>query len=272
MKTIYECFPGGKYKALTMSYDDGTEFDRRLVEIFNKNGIKGTFHVNAGLAMNMQNGSPRKRIEIDVFKELYTGHEVSCHTYTHPTIARCPITQVAQEVLMDREALEKAVGYPVRGLSYPNGSYSDEICDLLPHLGIVYSRTVTSTHGFAMPTDLLRWNPTCHHKQDLIEKGKAFLALNKSQYQYLMYVWGHSYEFDQDDNWELIESFCELMGGKDDIWYATNIEIADYMQILKRLQYFADMSHVYNPSAASAYLRVGQDIVEIPGGCQVKLL
>ena len=32
-KTIYYCFPGGKHKALTISYDDGREEDRRQHEI-----------------------------------------------------------------------------------------------------------------------------------------------------------------------------------------------------------------------------------------------
>ena len=49
LKTIYTCFPGGKHKVLTMSYDDGKSADRRLIEIFNKYGIKGTFHLNSGL-------------------------------------------------------------------------------------------------------------------------------------------------------------------------------------------------------------------------------
>ncbi len=43
----------------------------------------------------------------------------------------------------------------------------------------------------------------------------------------MMYVWGHSYEFTNQNNWELMEDFCKLVGGRDDIWYATNIEIVD---------------------------------------------
>ena len=39
-------YPEGKLKALTMSYDDGVRQDRRLIEIFNRNGLKGTFHLN----------------------------------------------------------------------------------------------------------------------------------------------------------------------------------------------------------------------------------
>ena len=101
MKTIYTCFPEGKHKVLTMSYDDGKLADRKLVAIFNQYGIKGTFHINAGLFQD------ERRIKPDEFQELYRGHEVSCHTYTHPTIARCPMEQVIRQVLMDREELEK---------------------------------------------------------------------------------------------------------------------------------------------------------------------
>ena len=42
--------------------------------------------------------------------------------------------------------------------------------------------------------------------------------------------WGHSYEFDNNDNWEVIENFAEYIGGRDDVWYATNIEIYDYVK------------------------------------------
>ena len=48
-KVIYTCFPGGKHKVLTMSYDDGRLEDRRLVELFNRYGIRGTFNLNGGL-------------------------------------------------------------------------------------------------------------------------------------------------------------------------------------------------------------------------------
>jgi len=44
----YACYPDGKRFAATMSYDDGHFHDRRLVDLFNKYGIKGTFHLNSG--------------------------------------------------------------------------------------------------------------------------------------------------------------------------------------------------------------------------------
>ena len=136
MNKVYCCYPGGKHKALTMSYDDGKVQDRRLIEIFNRYGIRGTFHLNSGLF------DRDERIDPAEIPTLYAGHEVACHTVTHPTIARCPLPEVAREVLDDRAALEKYTGYPVRGLSYPNGSLSREIEELLPACGIRYSRVV----------------------------------------------------------------------------------------------------------------------------------
>lgn len=266
IKKVYACFPGGKHKALTMSYDDGKHEDKRLVALFNKHGIKGTFNLNGGLE-----GDP-VRIPQAEYRELYKGHEVACHTISHPTIARCPLTSVAREVIDDRIKLEQLMGYPVRGLAYPNGSFSKEICDMLPQLGIRYGRVVGNSENFDIPEDFLRWKATCHHNYKLMELGHQFVEDAKKQYLRLMYVWGHSYEFTNNDNWNVIEEFCELVGGRDDIWYAANIQIVDYMDVVKMAQFAADNSFVYNPCVQSLWLAVEDDeIVEVKGGETVQL-
>ena len=48
MANLIMRFPGGKPKALTLSYDDGVEQDVKLIEIAEKYGIKGTFNINSG--------------------------------------------------------------------------------------------------------------------------------------------------------------------------------------------------------------------------------
>lgn len=271
---VYNCFPGGKFKALTMSYDDGVESDIRLIEIFDKYGIKGTFNVNAGLASSV--GKHSTRIPLERIKEVYQGHEVATHCYTHPTIARCPLVEVAAEILKDRDTLEKVTGGLVRGHAYPNGSYSDDIKDLFKMLGIAYGRVTRPDPSglvYQLPKDPLEWRPTSHHNDsDLMERAK-WLAENQSkQYLRLMYVWGHSWQFDRDNNWEVIEEFCKYMGGREDIWYATNIEIIDYMEVLERLKFSANGECVYNPSAKSAWLEIDDErFVEVPGGAYVNL-
>ena len=66
-------YPNGLDKALTFSYDDGRVFDRKLVEIFNRYGVKGTFHLNSGtLGQKAERGDFVTPQEV---KELYQGHE-----------------------------------------------------------------------------------------------------------------------------------------------------------------------------------------------------
>lgn len=268
---VYICFPEGKAKALTMSYDDGKIQDERLVEIFNKYGIRGTFNLNYGM-MDKKDLVP-PRIPSTRIKELYKGHEIATHTMTHPTIARCPLSAAAREILEDREGLEKVTGSIIRGHAYPNGSYSEEIKELFHQLGIAYGRVVEPVDDFALPTDPMEWHPTCHHDApDLMEKAEFFANFKKSQYLKLMYVWGHSYEFDNNDNWNVIEEFCNYMGGREDIWYATNIEIIDYMEASKNLRFSADCTRVYNPNALSVWLQIdGNCCIEIKGGTSVDL-
>lgn len=261
MNKVYCCFPGGKHKALTMSYDDGRLADRRLVEIFNRCGIRATFNLNSGIFHDPD------RVQPDEIPNLYKGHEIACHTVTHPTIARSPLPEVVREVWDDRRNLESFCGYPVRGLAYPNGSVSKEIEALLPSCGIRYARVVGSSENFSIPENPYRWQATCHHNHPkLMEFGEQFLGLFKKQYLYLMYVWGHSYEFNDRNNWDRIEDFCRLMGGKDDIWYCTNIEIMDCLDDYARLRFSADNSFVYNPNARDSWIDVNGEIRCLPAG------
>ena len=42
----FHCYPGGKKRVVTFSYDDGFSGDVRLAELFNRYGVKATFHIN----------------------------------------------------------------------------------------------------------------------------------------------------------------------------------------------------------------------------------
>lgn len=45
---LYIRFKDGKTKAFTLSYDDCVVQDKRLIEIFNKYGLKSTFNICSG--------------------------------------------------------------------------------------------------------------------------------------------------------------------------------------------------------------------------------
>ena len=76
----------------------------------------------------------------------------------------------------------------------------------------------------------------------------------------LFYVWGHSYEFDRNDNWDHLERICEQISGKSDVWYATNMEIYDYVEAYRSLIFSADGLRVYNPTLVKIWFNLdGKD-------------
>lgn len=261
MSYIFMRFPGGKAKALTLSYDDGVEQDIRLMEIMDANGLKGTFNLNSGLyapeGTVYPEGHIHRRMTEKQVTELYarSGHEVAVHGLTHPFFEQLPENMLMWEVLKDRENLEKQFGTIVRGLAYPFGGYNDQVVECLKKAGIAYARTVISSHDFKLPQDWLRLEATCHHRDPkLMELAKKFVEGTPNRESRLFYLWGHSYEFEDCDNWNVIEAFASYVGGREDIWYATNIEIYDYMQAYGRLEFSADGKLVCNPTATDLWL------------------
>lgn len=269
---MYMIFKDGKAKALTLSYDDGVVQDIRLMDIMKKYGLKGTFNINSGLYLPEDKVREKYygRMKRSEAKELYTGsgHEVAVHAYSHPFLERLSTPEIISEIMEDRKDIEREYGVIARGMAYPYGTYSDEVVDVLKKCGICYSRTVQQTLRFDMPENWLTLHPTCHHKNEkLMELAKKF-AEDKSVWYgaRMFYVWGHSYEFDNDDNWNVIEGFAEYIGGRDDIWYATNIEIYDYVKAYESLQISVDKKLIHNPSAIDLWAVEDDEVFKIPAG------
>jgi peptidoglycan-N-acetylglucosamine deacetylase len=260
-RVLLNRFPGGKQKAVTLSYDDGQIYDLRLAEIFNKASLKGTFHINSA---NL--GKPNY-LKAEDLKVALRGHEVSSHAVHHPHLEILPPEQLAYEILEDRRALETAAGYPVRGMSYPFGSYNSAILSRLPALGIEYSRTCESHGNFNLPDNWLRWHPTCHHSHNLKAKTEEFIAHNNWNRLAVFYVWGHSFEFARQNNWELIEDFAnQIKPYGDQFWFATNIEIYDYVEALRQTRVSVDGSLVLNRSSQPLWVEIDEQVVKIEPG------
>ncbi len=265
MRVKFGYYKDGKKKALTMSYDDSHNFNLRLAQIFDLHGIRGTFHLNSG------NFGKEKHLTPEDVRDKFAFHEISVHTLTHPHLTKVPSEELVFEVMEDRKNLEALCNYPVRGMSYPYGAYTPEVIHALRVLGIEYSRTTKATERFGIPEDFLAWHPTCHHDNPrLFELLKSFKEFPKLSMP-LFYVWGHSYEFDRKNNWEHIERFCAEAGGDPDIWYATNIEIYDYIMALRSLKFTADRTVVHNPTATDVWISVDTAPVRIAAGATVDL-
>ena len=271
---LYMRFPEGKAKALTFSYDDGVEQDIRMISILDKYGMKGTFNINSGCfspeGKVWDAGQIHRRMSESQVKELYGkgSHEVAVHSVTHPYLETLPAAAMAYEVLNDRVNLERLFGKIVRGMAYPMGTYNDELVSVLKSCGVAYSRTTKSTGAFDIPTDWLRLPATAHHSDaNLMDLAKKFAEMKVPQHPKLFYLWGHTYEFERDNNWQVIENFTACMAEKaNEIWYATNIEIYDYIQDYNRLIWAADGYRVQNPTARRIWFSFNGPTVSLEPG------
>jgi peptidoglycan/xylan/chitin deacetylase (PgdA/CDA1 family) len=259
-------FPGGKRIAVTTSWDDGRVYDRWVVEALNALGMKGTFNLNSGFLVRDGATTAEGYLAADEVAALYAGHEVAVHTVTHPHLGLLDAGQMVAEVQDDRAALETLVGYPVRGMAYPYGTYTPQVFDTLRTLGIVYSRTTEAGVTAFPPAEPLAWGTTMHILSEqptpLPERWAAFHGNPRARG--VFYVWGHSYEFAarRDD----LPRLLAPLAGYDDVWYCTNLDLFDYDAARRRVVVAANRRTVYNPSALPVTLNVDGTLVAAAPG------
>lgn len=281
-KERYLRFPGGRAKALTLSYDDGCFLDRKLVELMRNAGVKGTFNISANclrsddepvntsnVYQHMTNAECLETYRPDIC-------EVAIHGYDHNQLPDMDSASVCGQILDDRRSLEAMFDRQIHGMAYPYGSFNDTVVEIAKLCGIRYSRTTVSTEKFTMPKskdEWLRLPATCHHKNPrLMELCEKFLYMEKHRQPQMFYLWGHTYEFGEKDNWYVIEEFFDKMKGHDDIWYATNMEIYQVWEDFQRLETSADGSRIYNPNLRSVWFATFKgDVYEVKPGQTVTL-
>ncbi len=273
-------YPGGKTKAVTFSYDDGVRHDIHLADTCNRYGIKCTFNINTGFIPTENGTGKLSQEEIQTYL-LDAGHEVAVHGHRHKAPGLCTPVEIIQDVLECRKALEARFGGIIRGMAYPDSGIRNTgvtpyatIRQCLVDLDIAYARTLGGDNdGFALPEDWYAWMPTAHHANPaVLAMAEKFVALDpcslytSAQWPRLFYLWGHSYEFANNDNWDLLENICQTLGGKEDTWYATNMEICRYVQAYRCLQFSADGSRVYNPTLVKLWFAVDRQQYTVEPG------
>jgi len=284
MRYYFLRFPEGKTKAVTFSYDDGCRQDLRLAEILNKYGMKGTFNLNSKSIGASEWNLNKEQIAENI---MGTGHEVAVHCANHKQPGMTILADGIREVLDCRLELENMFGGIIKGMAYPNsgirvfenGACYNDVKSYLTQLGIAYSRSLGGDNdGFSLPEDWHNWIPTAHHNNPkLFEWIEKFVSANvNSAYAggrrpMLCYIWGHSYEFDNNNNWDRIEEICQKLSFKDEIWYATNIEICNYVKAYHSLEFNIDMTLCHNPTAYTVWFNADGNDYCVKSGETIKI-
>ena len=278
-------FPGGKFKAVTFSYDDGLHADIRLAKKLSDSGMKGTFNVCPGLMSEVDGKHYLSKREIRE-NIISLGHELAIHGYNHSAPGLNRSIDIIEEFHGCRKSLEEEFGGIIRGMAYPDsglkvlshGNTKDEIKNILRSLDIAYCRTTLDDRSFALPNDFYEWSATAHHNDpELMKLIDEFLSFDDKKIYAsrrlpkLMFIWGHSAEFDNACNWELLDSICDKLSGREEIWYATNMEIYEYVKAFESLVFSCDGSIVYNPTLIHVWFDLDGKVYEVKSGETLKI-
>lgn len=221
-------------KIFTFSFDDGTVQDRRLTDLFNSFGFRGSFNINSGFFGNKHRikhigiECDHSELTTDDAVQVYKGHEICAHTKTHPDLRTLDFKSIIDEVEGDRKFLEDLFETQIFGMAYPGGGkpYNDNVIKtILENTGIRFARTILSHHRFEMPKNFMEWHPTCDiNDTTALDLAEDFINMPDNDVS-LFYIWGHSFEFDKLDSWNIIEKLCSRLSQADGLINLTNGEI-----------------------------------------------
>lgn len=229
-------------KILTFSFDDGVTQDLRLIELFNRYGLRGTFNLNSGRLGQETHfkcrGIPIRHMKFTAgaIPKVYNAHEIAAHTIDHLNLTHLDDSEIIRQVRGDQEALRAITGCPVTGMAYPEGgvNHDDRVVQLLRNnTDLCYARTIISSYSFDPPSDRLRFHPTVYaiEWEQMESLAESFIALQTDSPK-LFSIWGHAYEFDLDNTWDRFERLCARLSKRNDILYLTNQEAFDYLDAL----------------------------------------
>lgn len=271
-------YPGGRAKAVTLSYDDGVQQDMHMIELMKQYGVKGTFNLNSARFITRDHVYPEGKVwRAMVDEDVVPTYDpsicsVATHSAHHPTLLNASTAEIAEEILSDRMKLEKLFGRVVKGHAIPNGPYDETTIAVGKMCGLKYMRTTKATGSYAYPKSLLPLDPTCDHNDPrLMTLTESFLKETPKENPFLLYVWGHTYTFEGENNWYIIEDFFKLVSGKDEVWYATNDEIFDYAEKFNMLECSANGHIISNPTDTEIWFLAGDSVRSIKPGETIKI-
>ena len=218
-------------KIFILSFDDGTVWDKRFVDLLNQYGMKATFNLNSGLedfVWQYEDKFPSRRQKLHETVEQYRGHEIASHTLTHPWLNTLTPPQLAREVGEDCEALKELFGLTEIGFGVPFTACGEREIRILRKY-VKYIRLSAFSDSFALPED--PYHIPIHglyNDPDIREKIQAFADCGLPEALFVMA--GHSYEFEVLNHWQYIEELLAYI-------QSFGFEVMTTMEFVKEFYY-----------------------------------
>lgn len=199
-------------KIFLISFDDGTIWDRRFVELLNKYHMKATFNLNSGLEDFVWHYADRFPIRRQVLADtidLYKGHEVASHSLHHHWLNTLTPPQLSREVGDDCAAIKELFCLQEIGFGVPFTACSEREVNIIRKF-VRYIRLSEFSDSFAPPKDPYHIPiHALYNQPDVREKIAQFAESDLPLSLFVMA--GHSYELEVLDHWDYMEELLQYI-------------------------------------------------------------
>ena len=199
-------------KIFLISFDDGTVWDRRFVELLNQYGTKATFNLNSGLedfVWHYEDRFPVRRQVLADTIDLYQGHEVASHSLHHHWLNTLTPPQLSREVGDDCAALKQLFGLPEIGFGVPFTACGEREVNIIRKF-VRYIRLSEFSDSFAPPAD--PYHIPIHALYNQPDIRQRISAFAKSDLPISLFVMaGHSYELEVLNHWSYMEELLQYI-------------------------------------------------------------
>ena len=211
-----------KNKYLLFSLDGGSVYDRKLVQLFRRYGMTGTFHLSSGLLGQPQSMASQglvctaDGISAKQVASLYAGQELAARGQDFCPL--CPLSdaEIRTQTEEDRRVLRRLAQKSVIGFSYPCGAWDARVKQIVKEeTGICYARTMHATHTFASPTDFYTWDPTAF----LIDDAVFSLAEDfcRTEEEAVFLLCGSALETELFHGWDRLDALLRTLAFRPEI-------------------------------------------------------
>lgn len=268
-------YPGGKYKTLIMSFDDGCVADIKLASLFDKYHIIGTFNISSSSIgttqiWSVKNGDTIRQSYVSekTILKIYKNHEIAAHGATHKNFLKITRDEILEQINVDIQKLNLLTKRKITSIAYPFGAVNDSVSKIVASTGLTNARTVKVSNNFELPENMLMWNPTCRDDKalDFLDN---YLKLNEKKLS-VFYVWGHSWELGNEKRWENMMHFCKSISNKKDIWYTGSGLLAAYINATKKVRIKDGV--ITNPEEnLTVWLSLSSGVIKLKPGHSLKI-
>ena len=217
-------------KYFTLSFDDGTYEDEKMIVLLKKYGIKASFCINTGLmdgndVIEVAGNWRRMNFEYAKKNKVYEGFDVISHGFKHKELTFLGESEIISEIRQDAQKIAELTEKSPVGFAYPGGTayYNGYITDIiLSSTDIRFARDTDDTFAFYLPENFMAWKPTCSLLDNkLFSLAERFINTEATE-DMLFYGWDHPWAITAYNAWDKVEKLFKMLSEHDDIVFVSN--------------------------------------------------